>query len=51
MDRLLGQIMELVSLSRFDQLTPAHALQVMMMFSLLLQFMEENELSRNCYQK
>ncbi|XP_012943380.1 uncharacterized protein C12orf56 [Aplysia californica] len=42
-DRLLAQIMELVSLSRFDQLTPAHAIQVFQMFSLLLVFLEQNK--------
>ncbi|GFR94817.1 hypothetical protein ElyMa_006258900 [Elysia marginata] len=42
-DRLLSQVMELVSLSRFDQLTPTQAMLVYQMFWLLQAFLEYNK--------
>ncbi|KAK3743524.1 hypothetical protein RRG08_027392 [Elysia crispata] len=42
-DRVLSQVMELVSLSRFDQLTPTQAMLVFQMFWLLQTFLEHNK--------
>ncbi|XP_059161430.1 uncharacterized protein C12orf56-like isoform X2 [Physella acuta] len=42
-DRLVTQIMELVSLSRFELLTPTQSMFVFQMFTLLLTFVEVNK--------
>ncbi|RUS82666.1 hypothetical protein EGW08_009569, partial [Elysia chlorotica] len=42
-DRVLSQVMELVSLSRFDHLTPTQAMHVFQMFWLLQTFLEYNK--------
>ncbi|CAL1536975.1 unnamed protein product [Lymnaea stagnalis] len=42
-DNLVSQIMELVSLSRFELLTPAQSMLVFQMFTLLLTLLEENK--------
>ncbi|GFO21228.1 hypothetical protein PoB_004773300 [Plakobranchus ocellatus] len=55
-DRLLSQVMELVSLSRFDLLTPTQAMIAFQMFSLLQTFLEYsktivNHIRNNYYEE
>ncbi|XP_013064810.2 uncharacterized protein C12orf56-like isoform X1 [Biomphalaria glabrata] len=42
-DNLVGQIMELFTLSRFEMLSPTQSLLVFQMFTVLMTFIEENK--------